>query len=214
MSLSNAHEKLNELETADYSRVRNAAIIGAGIAGLVTTKTLLAQGIVCTIFERKDCVGGVWADGYLNFGVQLQKELFEFPDWPLKEDVPQVTPGPIFRQYLDDYADHFAVRPHIRFDTSVDHVEPIGKQELPRWRVNFRNGDTNGSEEFDLVVVCTGLYSNIPYLPKLPAQEDYRGEVHHVSEIMSAALLEGKRVGIIGFGKSAEGSASPYHSRV
>lgn len=205
--MSHPNDAFNELETADYSRVRNAALIGAGIAGLVTAKTLLAQGIACTLFERSACVGGVWADGYLNFGVQLQKELFEFPDWPLKEDTPQFTPGPIFKQYLDDYADHFAVRPHIRFNTSVDQVEPIGEQAFPRWRVKFReaseDGSECGSEDFDLVVVCTGLYSNIPHLPKLPAREDYQGKVHHVSEIKSPAMLEGKRVGILGFGKSA-----------
>ncbi len=201
--MSNPHEGYDALETADYARVRSAAIIGAGIAGLVTAKTLLAQGIACTVLEQKTSVGGVWADGYINFGVQLQKELFEFPDWPLKEDVPQFTPGPIFQQYLDDYADHFAIRPHIRFDTTVNHVEPIGEQTSPRWRVKYCQAGEHGSKDFDLVVVCTGLYSNIPYLPKFPGQEDYQGKVHHVSEIKAAALLEGKRVGVVGFGKSA-----------
>ena len=61
--------------------VRRVGIIGAGVAGLATAKTLLADGIDCVVFERGERLGGVWADGYSNFGVQIQKELYEFPDW-------------------------------------------------------------------------------------------------------------------------------------
>ena len=75
--------------------VRRIGIIGAGVAGLATAKTLLAEGYDCTVFERAPRVGGVWADGYVNFGVQVQKELYEFPDWPLPEEAPNFTPGPI-----------------------------------------------------------------------------------------------------------------------
>src|SRR5215813_7937379 len=77
--------------------VERVGIIGAGVAGLATAKTLLADGLACTIFERGDRLGGVWADGYSNFGVQVQKELYEFPDWPLPADTPNFTPGPISR---------------------------------------------------------------------------------------------------------------------
>lgn len=51
--------------------VERVAIIGAGVASLATAKTLLAEGIACTLFERRDKLGGVWADGYSNFGVQV-----------------------------------------------------------------------------------------------------------------------------------------------
>ncbi len=64
----------------DPSEIKTVGIVGAGVAGLVTAKTLLAQGLDCTLFERGPALGGVWADGYSNFGVQVQKELYEFPD--------------------------------------------------------------------------------------------------------------------------------------
>ena len=90
-----------------WREVKRVGIIGAGVAGLATAKTLLADGLGCTIFERGDRLGGVWADGYSNFGVQVQKELYEFPDWPLPSDAPNFTPGPIFQKYLEEYADFF-----------------------------------------------------------------------------------------------------------
>ena len=89
--------------------IRRVGIIGAGGAGLATAKTLLVEGMECVIFERGERLGGVWADGYSNFGVQIQKELYEFPDWPLPPETPNFTPGGIFQQYLEDYCDHFGV---------------------------------------------------------------------------------------------------------
>src|SRR5262249_5870000 len=78
----------------DLSSIRRVAIIGAGASGLATARILLAQGLDCTLFERRPTLGGVWADGYLNFGVQVQRELYEFPDWPLPADAANFTPGP------------------------------------------------------------------------------------------------------------------------
>lgn len=55
----------------DDSNIKTVGIIGTGVAGLATAKTLLAEGLDCTQFERYATLGGVWSDGYLNFGVQV-----------------------------------------------------------------------------------------------------------------------------------------------
>src|SRR5215475_14024167 len=104
--------------------VKRIGIVGAGVAGLAAAKTLRAAGYDCTVFERAGRLGGVWADGYSNFGVQVQKELYQFPDWPLPEGAPNFTPGPIFQRYLEDYADHFRVRSHIHLGARVAKLAP------------------------------------------------------------------------------------------
>ena len=79
----------------DLRSVQHVGIIGAGVAGLATAKILQAEGLDCTIFERAERLGGVWAGGYSNFGVQVQKELYQFPDWPLPEGTaPKLTLTP------------------------------------------------------------------------------------------------------------------------
>ena len=91
----------------DFKDVKRVGIIGAGVAGLATARMLSEGGLDCVVYERRERLGGVWADGYSNFGVQAQKELYQFPDWPLPKETPNFTPGPIFQQYLEDYVDHF-----------------------------------------------------------------------------------------------------------
>jgi cation diffusion facilitator CzcD-associated flavoprotein CzcO len=116
--------------------IKRVGIIGSGVAGLATAKTLLAQDLECTVFDRADRLGGVWADGYSNFGVQAPMELYQFPDWPLPEGTPNFTPGPIFQQYLEDYADNFGLRDHIRLQSRVTKVARRShtKRALPSGR--------------------------------------------------------------------------------
>jgi len=51
------------------------AIIGAGVAGLSTARQLIGEGFDCVLFERNEVLGGVCSDGYLHFGVQVQRGL-------------------------------------------------------------------------------------------------------------------------------------------
>ena len=190
----------------ELTTVKSVGIIGAGVSGLLTAKTLMAQGLDCTLFERGDRLGGVWADGYLNFGVQVQKELYEFPDWPLPADTPSFTPGPIFQKYLEDYSDHFGIRPQIRFETTVESLEPRGDGR-DGWTLVLSDGGGTQRADFDLVVVCVGLYSNRPNKPAFPGQDAFRGEILHISGLRSRDQLKDKRVAVLGYGKSATDAA-------
>jgi dimethylaniline monooxygenase (N-oxide forming) len=185
--------------------VSKVAIIGAGVAGLVTAKTLLRRGYDCSLFERADRLGGVWAAGYSNFGTQVQRELYEFPDWPLPRDVADFTPGPIVRDYLEGYAKHFGVCPRITFDAAVTRV---GRHPADGgWLVEYTRDGQALSAEFDFVVVCTGLYSNRPHLPNFPGQDAFTGDILHISELTDSSRLRGRKVAVLGFGKSATDAA-------
>jgi dimethylaniline monooxygenase (N-oxide forming) len=191
----------------ELKSIKRVGIIGAGVAGLATAKTLQAQGLDCTIFERAERIGGVWAIGYSNFGVQVQKELYQFPDWPLPDGTPTFTPGPIFQRYLEDYADHFEIRSHIRLGARVTGLAPRANRAAG-WTVSIEE-ERGGAykEDFDLVVIATGLFSDTPNLPAIPGQKDFPGAVLHISQFKTRTPLDGKRVAVVGYGKSATDAA-------
>jgi dimethylaniline monooxygenase (N-oxide forming) len=189
----------------DYTNVRTACVIGAGVAGLATARSLREAGVSCTVFDRNEKLGGVWTDGYLDYGVQVPKELYEFPDFPLPEDTPQFTPGPVMQQYLENYADQFGVRDCIRLGVVVEDVRSAADRS--GWSVEFSKAGSQDRECYDIVVVCVGLYSNIPYVPDLPGDGDFKGKIYHISDLKAPKLLEGKRIAVVGFGKSATDAA-------
>jgi dimethylaniline monooxygenase (N-oxide forming) len=199
------HSPWAEIDGAGRAaKVDSVAVIGAGVAGLCTAKTLIAEGLRCTLFERNAALGGVWADGYSNFGVQVQKELYEIPDWPLPPDAPDFTPGPAFRDYLQGYADHFGVTPCLRLGASVTALE---RRDDGGWIVTYRQNGAEKKEAFDLVVVSVGLYSSRPWMPSFPGEENFDGKVMHIAELKSRDQLQGKRVAVLGYGKSATDAA-------
>jgi dimethylaniline monooxygenase (N-oxide forming) len=191
----------------NVANVKRVGIVGAGEAGLGTAKMLLTAGYDCKVFERSSKVGGVWSTGYLDFGTQVQRELYEFPDYPLPKNAPDYTPGPQVRSYLQDYADHFGVTPRVRLNTSVVGVfERGGGAE--GWTISYQGEDgIIHSEYFDLVVIAVGVYSHTPNILNLKNAESFQGKIIHNSELQSKEQLKGKRVVVVGYGKSATDAA-------
>ena len=181
-------------------------IIGAGVAGLSTAKLFIAQGLDCTVFERRSVLGGVWAMGYSNFRIQVQKELYTFPDWPFPADVPEFTPGTTVQRYLEDYANHFGVWPHIRFNATVVQLQARTGQQ-PGWVVTYQQSGVRYQDALDLVVVCIGLYSNTPHMATYAGQDRFKGEIIHISDLITRDRLKDKKVAVVGFGKSATDAA-------
>lgn len=180
---------------------RKVAIVGAGVAGLVTARTLLARGHECTVFERNARLGGVWSAGYANFGVQVQPELYAYPDCPHPLDTPDFPSGPYMQRYLEQYARAGGVWPLIRFDSAVTALtRATGGGD---WQLAYRHGEESVEQRFDFVVICSGLYSNKPHVPVFPGQDTFGGEIMHVSALTDPARIAGKRVAVVGFGKSA-----------
>ncbi len=180
-------------------KIKSAAIIGAGVSGLATARCLKQKGIECTVFDRNAKLGGVWADGYHGFGVQIQKDLYEFPDFPLPDEVPHFTPGPQFQQYLENFCDRIDIRDCLKLETSVKRISHAGDG----WNIEVVADGKTENFAVDLVVVATGLYSETPEMPDIDGMDEFQGAVLHNSQVKDIEQLRGRRVAVVGYGKSA-----------
>jgi hypothetical protein len=79
------------------------------------------------------------------------------------------------------------------FDTKV---EKVNQDSRGRWIIN---DPSNG--RFDGVIAAIGTCGD-PTMPTLPGQEDFKGEIHHSSQL-DGKSAKGKNVAIIGGGASA-----------
>ena len=62
-------------------------------------------------------------------------------------------------------------------------------------------------------MVSVGLYSETPNIPVFEGRDQFQGEIIHVSALKSRDQLTGKRVVVVGYGKSATDAAVEIRGR-
>lgn len=179
----------------------SVVVIGAGIAGMLSSMRLTQAGITHVVLEKNANVGGSWWENtYPGAGVDTPSYLyslsfFQHP-WSThfgKRDEVQ--------HYLEKFADAYDLRSQIRFGTEVESV--IYNKAEQSWTITAR--DAEGSPITlcaNAVISAVGLL-NRPRTPALPGIESFTGELFHSARWPSGIDLRGKRVAIVGAGASA-----------
>jgi dimethylaniline monooxygenase (N-oxide forming) len=187
-----------------------ACVIGAGVAGLVSAKVLKHDGFDVMVYEKESAVGGVWAPSraYADLRTNNPRETYAFSDFAYPEATDEFPTAPQVQTYLESYAEDFGIQPHVRLGTEVVSVARGSARSdgsHPGFRVTVRpssDGTDTETDDFDFVVVCNGVFSK-PYVPRLRGHDGFAGLWIHSSEFTDAKVLEGKRVVVVGAGKSA-----------
>lgn len=181
--------------------ITTIGVIGAGVAGIGAARLLGQAGFDCEIFEKGDQVGGVWTAGYHTFGLQTPKSLYEVPDYPVPESYPRVPSGAELQAYFENYAKDFKVFEKIRFNTEIIRLEQLNNSS---WLIHYKDNKTGNAEKkpFDFVVVASSIYFD-PYIPDFTGQKKFVGQILHSSEYRIPLSVTGRKVVVVGFGKSA-----------
>lgn len=190
--------------------VESVAIVGAGIAGLCTAKLMIALGYDVRVFDKEAEVGGVWAASrrYPGLATQNPRDTYAFSDFPMPDDYPEWPSGRQMQAYLQSYADHFGVTPHLSLETQIVHAAP--RADGPGWTLTTRPAGAASDlppavRSFDWLILCNGIFS-IPTIPAYPGAEAFKaagGRLLHTSEFTEPEQARGKHVVVIGYGKSS-----------
>jgi dimethylaniline monooxygenase (N-oxide forming) len=173
------------------------AVIGSGVSGIASAKTLMRFGHEVVIFEKAEKIGGVWATAYP--GVTLQNiaehyRLTDFP-WPFKpENHPTADE---VRRYLDAAVAHF------RLDIRRSHEVTALAERPDGWDVTVRSPSGTTTEPYDYVLVATGQYSSDKTAIDLVGREQFKGPVLREWDIADLEIFRNKQLVIVGFGKTA-----------
>ncbi len=184
----------------------DVAVIGAGPAGLAVGACLRRAGLGFIILEREDQVGASWRKHYERLHLHTVKHFSSLPFLPFPKSYPRYVPRNLMIEYLEAYADRFALQP--RFGDAVRSVRRDGEQ----WIV----GATTSAIRAPCVVLASG-YNAEASLPALPGIDTFKGQVIHSAHYANARPFAGKSVLVIGMGNTgaevaldlAEGGARP-----
>lgn len=187
------------------SSTSRVAVIGAGAAGLATTKALLDAGLEVVTYEKGDRPGGLWArdnssglsPAYASLHLNTSKARTQFADFPMPAAWPDYPSADLVAGYLADYARTFGVTERIRFGTAVATVEKAEPRQP--WVVTTETGE---SAEFDAVVVANG-HNWEPRWPEPGYPGTFTGTQLHAHEYRNAEVFRDRRVLVVGMGNSA-----------
>lgn len=195
------------------ARVKSVGVVGAGAAGLCGAKHMLEEGLDVTVYEIGSNVGGMWvyqndngrSSAYKTLHINTARDLTNFSDLRFDPSVPPFPSHWDMARYLKNYADHFGVTEHIRFNTTVVNVRPADdySEAAPRWRIETDKGDVF---EHDCVILATGHLTKPLEVPAF--KDGFAGDYIHSHYYREPAQFVGKRVCVVGVGNSALDIAS------
>jgi len=177
-------------------------VIGAGCSGITTVKNLIQAGIknvVC--YEQNHDIGGNWmyspkashSSVCETTHIISSKTLSQFSDFPMPEHYSDYPSHEELLAYFRSYAKHFDLYPLIQFNTKVEKVEKLDKEQ---WQVTLHNGSV---EIFDYLFISNGHHS-VPRMPELNGT--YDGQLLHSHAYKTNHPFKDERVLVIGVGNS------------
>jgi dimethylaniline monooxygenase (N-oxide forming) len=181
---------------------RPVCIIGAGSSGVTTAKALKERGVPFECFELGSDLGGMWryendnglSSAYRSLHIDTSRRSLGYSDFPIPSHHPDFLSHREVLEYLESYAEHAGVRPHIRFDTRVDDVRPAPDGD---WQVTLSTGEVR---RYRAVLVANGHLWDARW-PNFEGTFD--GTQIHSHHYRTAEPFTEKRVLVVGFGNSA-----------
>lgn len=180
----------------------DAAVIGAGFAGLYALKKLRDElGLDTLAFDKAGGVGGTW---YWNRypGALSDSEshvyCYSWDDellrtWPHKS---KYVPQPEILKYLEHVAERHDLYKDIRLNTGI--TSAVFDEDAARWQLTTDDGQTYSAK---YLVTAVGLLA-ATNIPKIEGMDRFKGKIYHTSRWPGDAGIEGKRVGVIGTGST------------
>ena len=177
-------------------RPLRAAIIGAGMAGIMAAIKLRERGIECALFEKADRVGGTWRDNdYPGLACDVPAHWYTYsfarnPEWKSL-----LAEGHELLAYFEGVARDHGVLPLVHFGQEVVRLDYDGGQ----WDLTTAAGHR---DRFDLVIAATGVLHH-PNIPDFEGMDGFKGAVFHSARWDHDVPLDGRRIGVIGAGSTA-----------
>jgi cation diffusion facilitator CzcD-associated flavoprotein CzcO len=176
---------------------RDAAVIGAGPAGLAAAAMLRRRGIDAVAIDRADAVGASWRGHYDRLHLHTVRWLSNLPGMRFPRSHGRWVHRDGVIEYLERYAEHHAL--DLMLGTEVRRLERAA--DGTGWMLSLAGDWGTRSLEARSVVVATG-YNNTPYIPDYPGRDGFTGELVHASSYRNAAGYAGRDVLVVGSGNT------------
>ena len=169
-------------------------IIGAGLSGIGTAVRLQRD---CAdrsfvILEGRDAIGGTW-DLFRYPGIRSDSDMhtlgYDFKPWEADKSI---ADGPSILSYVNDTADEYRIRDHIRFRQKL--VSADWCSQRGQWQLTVETLEGIRYYRCGFLMMCAGYYSyQQGYEPEFEGKSNFRGEWIHPCLLYTSPSPRDKR---------------------
>jgi putative flavoprotein involved in K+ transport len=170
----------------------DAAVIGAGPAGLAVAAELRRRGLDAVVIDRASAVGASWRGHYDRLHLHTVRWLSDLPGLR----IPRSNGRWVHRDGVIDYLERYAAHHELQLMLDTE-VRGLSRAPDGGWLLDTSAGEVTAAD----VVVATG-YNNTPFMPDYPGRDGYEGELVHASQYRNAEPYRGKDVLVVGSGNT------------
>ena len=191
---------------ADVIEHFDVLFVGAGLSGVGAAYHLQrgSPGHSYVILEGREAIGGTW-DLFRYPGIRSDSDMYtlgySFRPW---EEAKAIADGPSILRYVNDTADRYGIRGHIRFRHQVKKADWSSADA--RWIVEAERTDSGERIRFSCnwLHICSGYYNySEVYDPGFAGKEIFRGTIVHPQFWPDDLDYQGRKVVVIGSGATA-----------
>lgn len=176
-------------------------IVGAGVCAIALGVALGHLGILYTIVEKNDELGGTWwINRYPGCGVDTPNHSYSYSFGPRNDWTRFFCQREELLDYLKKVADEYGIRSHLRLKTEL--ISSRWDEARRRWISTLKTN--KGEETFESTALVSAIGQlNDPSRAHFKGEADFKGLLLHSALWSEDIALEGKHVAVIGTGATA-----------
>ncbi len=182
----------------------DVVIVGAGLSGIGSAWHLMRHcpSKSFAILESREAIGGTW-DLFRYPGVRSDSDMhtlgYAFKPWL---EARAIADGPSILSYINETADEFDIRRHVRFGHRVTAASWSSSDAL--WTIEAEHGSMTVRLACNMLLLCGGYYDyENPCRPTWEGEDRFSGSVVHPQFWPEDLDCRGKRFVVIGSGATA-----------
>jgi cation diffusion facilitator CzcD-associated flavoprotein CzcO len=173
-------------------------VVGGGQAGLSIAARLHALGVDTLIVDRHERIGDNWRKRYHSLTLHNEVFVNHLPYIPFPPSFPVYIPKDKLANWFESYVESL----ELNFWTGTALESGAYDEAEKRWDVTLKRSDGSIRVMHPRHLIFATGVSSIPYFPKLPGLDDFKGTMVHSGSFANAEQWRGKKALVLGSGTS------------